>query len=63
MGWLRIGLYDVAGRRVRKLADGLAQAGPSSRMLDARGLTSGVYFVRLETLGQVRTARVVLLAE
>ncbi len=62
-GWLRIGLFDVAGRRVRRLADGLALAGRGSLAVDAGNLPSGVYFVRLETQGEVRTARIVLLRD
>ncbi len=61
--WMRMGLYDVGGRRVRSLADELVGAGAGSRVLDARGLASGVYFLRMQTQGVTRTARVVVLSE
>ena len=60
---VRLALYDVSGRRVRTLVDGFALAGRAVRTLDAVGLNSGVYFLRLETGDQVRTRRVVLLRE
>ena len=47
-------IYDVAGRRVRKLAGGMLQAGPHDLVWDGRTdggwpASPGVYFVRLET--------------
>ena len=47
-----LGLYDVAGRRVRLLLDGVQQAGAHRVPLDASGLPSGVYYVRLEVNGE-----------
>jgi len=38
-------------------------AGRGLRMLDAGGLPSGAYLLRLETESQVRTKRVVMLRE
>jgi hypothetical protein len=63
LGWMRLALFDVGGRRVRILADGLVEPGRHQRALDARGLASGVYFLRLETQGMARTMRVVLLKD
>jgi PKD repeat protein len=63
LGWMRLALFDVGGRRVRTLADGLVPPGRHQRTLDARGLPSGVYFLRLETRGMARTMRVVLLKD
>ena len=65
-GRVRIGIYDVSGRLVRVLVDkpyaaagryaepwdGLNQAGSPA--------ASGVYVVRLESAGQVRTKKIVL---
>ena len=60
-GWVRISLYDVTGRRVSPVREGLAAAGRQSWPLDAARLPSGVYFVRMETAGYRNTARAVLL--
>ncbi len=62
-GRVKLALYDVSGRRVRNVPEDDLTAGRSMRMLDAGGLHSGVYFVRLEMDGQVRSRRVVLLKE
>lgn len=42
-------LYDLAGRRVRTLAEGSQAAGPHRVTVDGRGLPAGTYFYRLET--------------
>jgi beta-glucanase (GH16 family) len=64
-GPVRVAIYDVAGRRVRELADGLRGSGPHAVRWD--GLLSGgehapagVYFVRLERGDLVAGRRVVL---
>jgi hypothetical protein len=45
-----IGLYDVAGRRVRTLLASSSRAsGPGSMRFDARDLAAGVYFVKMTT--------------
>lgn len=62
-GRMRLALYDVSGRRVRNLVDGLSEAGRGVRTVSAAGLPSGVYFLRLEMEGKVRTKPVVLLRE
>lgn len=46
-GPVELGLYDVQGRFVRALIDGVRSAGDHSISLDARGLPGGVYFYRL----------------
>ncbi|MBM3315140.1 T9SS type A sorting domain-containing protein [candidate division WOR-3 bacterium] len=57
-GPLRICLYDAAGRLVRVLAAGSRQAGSWSLRLDRRSLRAGVYFCRLESGVERKTARV-----
>ncbi len=45
-----IDVYDVAGRRVASLLESsLRSRGPGSVTLDASGLVSGVYFVKMTT--------------
>jgi hypothetical protein len=60
-GRVRLFLYDVAGRRVRTLVDDLRPAGRHMVTLRAEGLASGVYFYRLEAIGQRREGRTALL--
>jgi hypothetical protein len=50
-------LYDVLGRQVETLVNG-TQDSRQETQLDASGLSSGVYFLRLETEGRVQTQRV-----
>lgn len=63
---VRIELYDVAGRHVRTLVDGLVEAGEQTldfRSIDANGrrISSGIYFLRLETpeVTQIRQVAIV----
>jgi alpha-amylase len=61
-----LGIYDVAGREVATIADGVRTAGPhevSWGGVDDRGrpLGAGVYFVRLEAAGETRTSKVMLM--
>ena len=42
-------VYDLAGREVAKLADGVLQAGRHAVTFDASNLASGVYFYRFIT--------------
>jgi hypothetical protein len=54
-GTVRLSLIDVQGRMVRRLVDGVQGAGPHSVTLRGEDLPSGVYRVRLEHDGRVRT--------
>jgi len=49
---VRLEVFDVSGRRVAVLANGMHPAGEYSVSFDAGGLTSGIYITRLETGGQ-----------
>jgi hypothetical protein len=60
-GAVQLELYDVGGRRVRRVVRENVAAGRGLRVLDAAGLPSGLYLLRVETEGMVRTRRVVLL--
>ena len=51
-----IRLYDVLGRQVRTVVSG-EQEGRHEQRLDTSRLSSGVYFLRLETGGQTRTQK------
>lgn len=60
-GEARVELLDVAGRRIRTLYHGRADAAPSRLSLDARGLPAGLYFVRAEAAGQRLARRVAVI--
>jgi uncharacterized protein (DUF1501 family) len=57
---LRLTVYDVLGREVAVLADGVMPAGPHSVTFDASRLPSGVYVYRLEGGGTVLTKQMTL---
>ena len=48
---VRLTLYDVSGREVARLVDGVEEAGSHEAPLDGAGLPSGVYRCRLEADG------------
>jgi hypothetical protein len=60
-GNVRLDLYDISGRHIKKFADATFNAGLQSVILDASNLTSGVYMVRLESSNQRVTQKVVLM--
>ncbi|MEE9270944.1 MAG: T9SS type A sorting domain-containing protein [Candidatus Krumholzibacteria bacterium] len=58
---VHLAVYDVTGRLVDVIVDGVRQAGEHTVTWDAAGLASGVYFYRLKTREQTLTRRMVLL--
>ena len=60
-GAARLALYDVQGRLARVLAEGEQAAGEHALRLEATGLASGLYLLRLEWGGQAACRRVLLL--
>lgn len=64
-GPARLGVHDVAGRRVRELVSGVLPAGGHEAAWDGRDergarVPAGTYFVRLETMGLRHTVRTVV---
>lgn len=59
-GHVDLALYDVTGRKVRQIATGMYPSGSHTAQLDASGLSSGVYLVRLEVGKLVATGMVTL---
>jgi len=66
IGRLRVGLYDVTGRRVRELADeSMAVAGIHRFSIDGKGqsgemLASGLYFYRIDAEEGVVSGRLII---
>ncbi len=60
-GDVRLAVYDVLGREVAVLADGLAEAGTHEVSLSGRGLAAGTYVWCLEAAGAVQTGALTLL--
>jgi mannan endo-1,4-beta-mannosidase len=60
-GNVKLAIYDVLGREVRVLQEGRQESGRHEVRFDASGLSSGVYFGRLQAGGAVQTRSMVLL--
>lgn len=58
---VRLAVYDILGRQVAVLVDGLKQAGTYQVQLDASDLANGTYCYRLETETAVLTRKMTLL--
>lgn len=58
---VRLSVYDVLGREVRRLVDGDQTAGRHEVVFEAGTLPSGTYFYRIETPSGVQTRKLVLL--
>ncbi len=57
---IRLAVYDVLGREVVRVSEGRLEAGYHSLRLDATGLPSGAYVVRLEAGSATATQRITL---
>ncbi len=57
---VRLKVYDVLGREVATLGEGVAEAGRHTATFSAAGLASGVYLVRMVADGFAQTKRVVV---
>jgi hypothetical protein len=58
---VQLDVFDVTGRHIANLVDGLHAAGPYAATFDGRGLGSGVYVYRIRAGKHLRTRRMVLL--
>ncbi len=58
---ITLSVYNLRGQRVRTLVHELLPAGSHEVVFRAEGLASGVYFIRLEALGEVQARKVLLL--
>jgi hypothetical protein len=57
---VRLAVYDVLGREIAVLVDGMQAAGTHQVQVDGRSWSSGTYFYTLEANGQQQTQRMVL---
>jgi hypothetical protein len=57
---VQLDVFDVLGRKVATLENGLVQAGTHEVYFDASGFSSGIYIYRLNTGQQVLTRQMVL---
>ena len=57
---MRLAVYDVLGKEIAVLQNGLHQMGSYNVQFDASGLSSGVYFYKLETAEKLLTKKMVL---
>ena len=60
IGRTRLSVYDLLGREVAVLVDGVMPAGEHRVSFDASGLSSGVYLYRLQSGSMVETRRMTL---
>jgi hypothetical protein len=60
VGWTRLTVYDVLGREVAVLVNGVQQAGVHQVIFDASPLPSGVYYHRLQHNGRTLVGKMML---
>ncbi|NNE47934.1 MAG: T9SS type A sorting domain-containing protein, partial [Rhodothermales bacterium] len=53
-------IFDLLGRRVATVLDGIETAGDHTVQFDARGLASGIYLYRISAGSFVETRRMVV---
>jgi hypothetical protein len=59
-GKVRLAVYDLMGREVAVLVNGIQNAGPQEVVFSGADLASGVYFYRLQTANEVMTKKMAL---
>ena len=60
-GNVRLTVYDLLGREIAVLVDGIQTLGDHQVTFSGKNLTSGIYFYRLETTGSSITKKMVLM--
>jgi hypothetical protein len=59
-GALELTVYDVSGRLVSQLINGVYEAGSHEARFDASGLSAGVYFYRLKASGYTAIRKIIV---
>jgi hypothetical protein len=60
-GEVKITLFDVLGRAAKEIDLGTQESGDHATLLSAADLSSGIYFIRLQTNSRVTTTKILLL--
>ena len=60
-GYVKISVYNVIGQEVAELVNGMVKAGTHEVNFDASGLTSGIYFYKIEANGFSNIKKMTLL--
>ena len=55
-----IGIFDILGRKIETLAEGMKLAGEHQATWDASGQSSGIYFYRIKAGDKIETKKMVL---
>ncbi len=58
---LKISVLNVLGEKIKTISDNIYSAGLHKLILDAKGFSSGVYFILFETEGFIKTQKILLL--
>jgi len=56
-----IDFFDILGRKIGTLAEGIKQAGEHQAIWDAIDQSSGIYFYRIKAGDKIETKRMMLL--
>ena len=59
--YVRLAVYDIAGREITRLFEGFQSAGSYQPIFNGQGLVSGIYFVRLQAGNFNQTQKVLLI--
>ncbi|MEX1054820.1 MAG: T9SS type A sorting domain-containing protein, partial [Rhodothermales bacterium] len=57
---VRLEVFDMLGRRVAVLVDGVKPAGAHLAIFEAAGLSTGLYLVKLDVSGRIFTKTMIL---
>lgn len=60
-GLLNLAVYDVTGRKITQLVEENRSAGSHTFVWDASDFSSGLYFIRLQSEGQLQTKAITLI--
>ncbi|SMO52832.1 Por secretion system C-terminal sorting domain-containing protein [Gracilimonas mengyeensis] len=60
-GYVKLMVYDMLGRYITTLVNGMQSSGDHTVQFNAAGLSSGMYIVRMEAPGYIKTQKMTLL--
>ncbi len=62
-GYRMIGLFDISGRKIRRIIDEEMMPGEHDIEIDLSGVPAGVYFIRLQAGQQVATRKLIVVKQ